>query len=399
MFGKIISGSLLICGTTIGAGMLGIPLVTAAAGFGPGLLATCLVWLFMLATGFLFLEATLWMSEGSNLLSMSYRLLGARGRALAGVFFVFLYYSLMIAYFSAGAPILGGALTSLSGITLPPTFVSLIFGLIFGVVVAISPKSIDRTNVILSVAMVMMWLGLIGVGSQEVEMVRLKKSQWGAFSLTFPVLFGAFGFHNVIPSLCFYLKKDVKILKLCMIIGTIIPLIVYIVWQWLIIGSIPSESIAETLKQGLPVTQALRAVTGCPSVLWLGNAFAFFAIVTSILGVSFSMVDFLGDGLKIQKRSGVNRVILTLITYVPPFFFAAINPYIFDTALGIAGGLGEALLNGLLPVGLVWAGRYQMNLQGEPLLRGGRPMLILLGILSLMVMGLEIGILWGVKFL
>ena len=394
MFGRIISGSLLICGTTIGAGMLGIPLVTAAAGFIPGVLATCLVWLFMLATGFLFLEATLWMNEGSNILSMSYRLLGSRGRALAGAFFVFLYYSLMIAYFSAGAPILGAAFTALFGVVLPPTLVSIIFGLVFGLVVAISPKSIDRTNVILSVAMVVMWLGLIGVGSQEVELVRLQKSQWGAFSYAFPILFGAFGFHNVIPSLCFYLKKDVRVLRLCMFIGTLIPLIVYIVWQWLIIGSIPSESIAQTLKEGLPVTYALRVVTGCPSVLWFGNAFAFFAIVTSVLGVSFSMVDFLGDGLKIQKRSGLNRVMLTLMTYIPPFFFAATNPHIFDTALGIAGGFGEALLNGLLPVGLVWAGRYHLRLGGTFLLGGGKSMLVALGALSLVVMGFEILVLW-----
>ena len=394
MFGKVISGSLLICGTTIGAGMLGIPLVTAAAGFYPGLLATCLVWLFMLATGFLFLEATLWMKEGSNILSMSYRLLGSRGRALAGVFFVFLYYSLMIAYFAAGAPLLGAALSALLGVTLPPLLMSVVFGLIFGLVVAISPKSIDRTNVILSVAMVATWLGLIGIGSEQVEFVRLEKSHWGAFSFAFPILFGAFGFHNVIPSLCFYLKKDIKILRLCMFIGTVIPLIVYIVWQWLIIGSIPSESLAQTLKKGLPVTQALHAVTGYSSVLWFGNAFAFFAIVTSILGVSFSMVDFLGDGLKIQKRSGLNRVILTLMTYIPPFFFAAINPHIFDTALGIAGGFGEALLNGLLPVALVWAGRYKMNLGGKPLLKGGRLMLVVLGAISLVVMGLEASALW-----
>jgi tyrosine-specific transport protein len=28
------------------------------------------------------------------------------------------------------------------------------------------------------------------------------------------------------------------------------------------------------------------------------------------------------------------------------------------TALGFAGGFGEAFLNGLLPVAIVWAGRY-----------------------------------------
>ena len=41
---RVISGTFLIAGTMIGAGMLGIPLVTGVSGFWPGILVTTIVW-------------------------------------------------------------------------------------------------------------------------------------------------------------------------------------------------------------------------------------------------------------------------------------------------------------------------------------------------------------------
>ena len=56
---SFISASLMVFGTSVGAGMLGIPLMTAEGGFGNALFVTFLVWLFMAATGLILLEATL----------------------------------------------------------------------------------------------------------------------------------------------------------------------------------------------------------------------------------------------------------------------------------------------------------------------------------------------------
>lgn len=390
---KAIRGALLVSGTMIGAGMLGIPLVTSASGFFPGMCATIITYLFMLATGLLFLEATLWLPDGANILSISGKFLGNKGKSIAGGFFIFLYYCLMIAYFAAGGPILQLALSGILGIELSLFWSFLLFGLIFGSIVAIGPRSIDRTNFILSIAMVSTWILLVGVGSQDVTLINLSVSKWSAMGYAFPVLFGAFGYHNVIPSLSTLMKRDVKLLRLCIIGGTLLSLFVYLVWQWLILGALPANLIAETLKEGYPVTHALQRVTGLPWVVRIGNTFSFFAIVTSVLGVSFSMVDFLGDGFRIKHRQGRDRILLTLLTFVPPFIFGVINPHIFDTALGIAGGIGEAVLNGLLPISLVWIGRYKMGLTSERGLFGGKALLSLLALFALYVMALEIGLL------
>jgi tyrosine-specific transport protein len=382
---RVISGTFLIAGTMIGAGMLGLPLVTGVAGFFPGILITIAVWFFMYCTGLLFLEVTLWMPDGSNVLSISGRFFGKGGRLFSGGMFIFLYYCLMIAYFAAGAPLLGEAV----GIA-PTSWQSFsLFGAIFAVIVAVGPKSIDRANIMLSVAMIATWLVLIGGGGDQVELPRLTYTKWPAMIFAMPILFGAFGFHNVIPSLCTYLKRDKRALRIAIFWGSVLPLVVYLVWQWLIIGAIPQDIIAKTLENGTPITSAFQSVTGEKYFILIGRFFAFFAIVTSTLGVSFSMVDFLGDGFKVIRRTGWKRIGLTVLTFAPPLILAGLNPDIFATALGVAGGFGEAFLNGLLPIGLLWIGKYTWKLKADLKWLENRGVLIFLTLYAFFVIALE----------
>lgn len=371
MFNKTLSGTLLIAGSTIGAGMLGIPLVTAKAGFLPALGITAVVWLFMMATGFLYLEATLWMREGANVLSMSRRFLGRGGRWLAGATYLFLYYCLMVAYFAAGAPIF------ISFFGFEPSFWGyLIYGFVFGAIVVFGMKVVDRINYILMIAMLISYFALVGVGIPQISSERFVTQDWSKVVFAAPILFSAFGFHNVIPSLTTYFNRNVKVLRKSIFYGTLIPFIIYVIWQWLIIGIVPEAEIDRAFAEGKPVMPSNQ----------IGQFFAFFAVVTSMLGVAFSLVDFIADGLTRK----VNRIWLCLIVFLPPFCFAALDPNIFVTAIGFAGGFGEAFLNGLLPVAIVWIGRYRRDIVGQEQLPGKKGMLAVLFACSVIVMILEV---------
>lgn len=384
--GRLISGTFMIAGTTVGAGMLGIPLETAKAGFLPSVVVTVLVWFFMLCTGLLFMEVSLWMPQGTNVLSMADRFFGKTGKKVAGGVFVFLYYCLLVAYFAAGAPLLNGFMGQM-GVHGQSWISYLIFGSIFWLIVNFGAKWIDRANVILTAALITSYFALVGAGSSEVKSTYLHVSNWSSMFYAVPVLFSAFGYHNVIPSLSTHFNRDKKLLRISIISGTIIALLIYLVWQWIIMGSIPQSTILEAKKLGLPATQALQSVTNKPMVYLIGQYFAFFAIVTSLLGVAFSMVDFLADGLKIKR--GDRQILLSFITFFPPFIFAVINPFVFDKALGIAGGFGEAILNGLFPVSLVWIGKYTFNLSTETSFLGKKWVLATLFAISLSVIALE----------
>jgi tyrosine-specific transport protein len=387
MWRKVISGSLLVAGTTVGAGMLGIPLLTAESGLFPAIGITVLAWLIFLITGLLFLEATLWMPIGSNLLSMSKRFFGQKGRFFSGVMFLFLYYSLVVAYFSAGAPMVASRFGEVIGMKIEGMVSYALFGLIFGAIIALGAKWIDRINLILSVGLILSYLLLIGAGASEVSKENFIKFDFSSAVFALPVLFSAFGYHNIIPSLVTYFGKEKKALKLSIIIGSTIALVIYWIWQWLVIGIISLPDIQQMLAEGMPITSALKSGTVGQSMFVIGQIFAFFALVTSLLGVSLSMVDFLADGIR-ASRKGLSRFGLTFLVFFPPFVLVSIYPAAFDKALGIAGGIGEAILNGLIPIALFWVGRYKMGLKPEMEMR--KPMLILVMLAIIAVMVIEV---------
>jgi tyrosine-specific transport protein len=382
---QVISGTLLISGTAIGAGMLGIPSVTGKAGFFPGVVISILVWLFMYATGLLLLEATLWSHKGASFISLSKRFIGNHGKILCGGTFVFLYYCLMIAYFAEGAPLLSGVIDSTFGINLQGWPIYAFFALFFGIVVGVGLHFVDRVNYILMIGLFTTYALFLYVGSSYVSYERLTVRSWSHIHYAAPILFAAFGYHNIIPSLTSHFKGDGKVMRYSIFFGTAIPLVVYILWQWLIIGSIPREIVVESALKGESVVRAMQHLTGYFWVQQTGKAFALFAIVTSLLGVSFSVVDFLGDGLNMQRK-GIQRLILCLLTFVPPFIFTSLNPGIFIQALAVAGGFGEAFINGILPCWLVWAGRYKFKMKSEFSLFGGKSLLTVLLLSALYVM-------------
>lgn len=389
MRANLLSVALLVAGTCIGAGMLALPLVTGHAGFLPAMAVNALCWLFMLATGLLFLEATLWMPDGANVLSMAERFFGTPGKILGGLSFLFLYYCLMVAYLAGGAPLLNTFLSTTFGLTLSHTAGCFLLALIFGCIVLLGTRIIDRANFILMIGLIISYVLMLLVGAQEVDLTYLSHAAWPISILALPTLFSAYGYHNIIPSLSTYLKRQEKTLRYGIFLGTLIPLLAYGLWQWLVMGSVSEEVLRDAAKNGTPISQILLTLTN-PWIGRLALFFSFFAIVTSLMGVGMSMVDFLGDGLHIKKREGLSRIGLCALVFLPPVFFGIENPKLFLEALAYAGGFGEAILNGLLPIGMVWIGRYKMQLPSAYRLPGGRISLLVLLAITFAVIGLEV---------
>jgi tyrosine-specific transport protein len=78
-------------------------------------------------------------------------------------------------------------------------------------------------------------------------------------------------------------------------------------------------------------------------------------MVTSFLGVSLSVVDFLADGFRLEKQ-GIEKFYLTLLTFLPPLVIAVLYPNAFQVGLSYAG-IFLTILIVLLPVLLVRNGR------------------------------------------
>lgn len=369
--GKIFGGALLVAGTAIGGGMLALPLLTAAGGFVPAISIYVLCWAFMASTGLLLMEVFLWSKEEVNIVSMARMTLGVWGKVLAWVIYLFLFYSLTIAYVSGGGKLVEDVLEAAGQSDYPTWIGPLVFVILFAPFVGLGARAVDRVNVALMSGLIISFLFFVFLGVRHVELKLLENMNWPLALAATPVMFTSFGFQGIVPTLTNYLDRNPDKVKRAILIGSALPLIVYIIWEGLILGVIPLEQLESARKAGLSAVAPLRNILHLPWLYMVGEFFAFFAIVTSFLGVTLGLLDFLADGLKVKKNVR-GRSLLSLLIFIPPLIFAMLNPCVFLNALHYAGGLGCALLLGLLPILMAWSGRYRLKLKSLYSLPGGR---------------------------
>lgn len=373
--GSLLGGTLLVAGCCIGAGMLGLPVLSGQAGFLPSVAMFFLCWIFMVCTGLLLLEVNLWYGGNINIITMAARTLGRPGKIVSWLVFLFLFYSLMVAYVAASGSLITDFIGAATGYHLHAHFGGLLFCLLFGVLLYLGTGAVDWFNRLLMCGLIISYVSLVAVGFSHVNPELLTHHDWSAVTMVIPAVIVSFGFHNLVPSLTTYFHGDVKSLKWAIILGSAIPLFIYLIWEWIILGIVPLQDFKLALDQGEIATEALKNAVGVSWVVDVAQVFAFFAIVTSFLSVALSFVDFLADGLNI-KKTPQGKVILALLVLVPPFACALLYPTIFLLALNTAGGFGAVILFGILPALMVWKGRYTQGLNKAQLVPGGKPLLV-----------------------
>jgi tyrosine-specific transport protein len=389
---RVFGGILLVSGTAIGAAMLALPVSTGLAGFIPALWLFVIGWALMTYTAFLLLEVNFWMEADANMITMAKRTLGIPGAAFAWVCYLFLLYTLTTAYLAVGGPVFLEGIEAILGWRLPSWCGPVPLLLLFSVIVYRGTQTVDYVNRILMVGLVVSFLLLMTSLIPHTQPALLKRTDWPQLLLSVSVVATSFGYHIIIPSLTTYLERDVRRLKLVLIVGSAIPLLVYVLWDAVILSIIPQAGLVSGYLSGGNGASLVADVLQSPWVHVVARFVLFFAIVTSFLGVSLSLWDFLSDGLHISKH-GRGRYALYVVTFLPPLAFALIHPRAFLTAIEYAGAFGVMTLLALLPALMIWRGRYQLHF-ASPLFRapGGRLALLVVIALAVAVILIECGI-------
>lgn len=355
---KSIGSVLIITGTAIGAGMLAIPIVTAALGFWGAVVLLFACWALMTYTALLVLETNLFFGVGSSFHSMAKYTLGKKGQFLTWISFLLLLYALDAAYMSGGSSLLDTAFYLIEGEHLQPWVNTLIFTGVLGGVVVWGMHAVDRFNRFLMFLKALTFLLLLILVMPHVHMHLLAQNpvSRNAWWLAIPILITSFGFHIVIPSVQDYIGNFPERLRKIVLIGSTIPLIVYLLWVFATLGVIPrhgpnSFTSIEHNDVG-DMVLVLRGLLHSSWVSFFVNCFTDIAVTTSFLGVSISLFDFMADGFKLNKKKVVDRGIITLLTFVIPLLFALFYPHGFVMALGYAS-IFVAILLIILPALMV----------------------------------------------
>lgn len=391
---KVFGSTLIIAGTTIGAGMLALPIASAGLGFSTSLIIMIGMWALMAYTALLMLELHQHADYDATLHTLAKQFLGDKGKWVATFAMLFLFYALCAAYIAGGGGQFNEKLHNWFAIDVSNGIGTLIFTIIIAAIVTFGTSSVDRVNRVLFtcklIAMAVM-LFFLTPNIQAVHLLNMPLEK-GLIIAALPVIFTSFGFHGSIPAVVRYLNLDMQALKKVMVFGSLLPLVVYILWQLATLGVVEQA----TLSQAGDVTAlvgTLSQVIHSSAISQVVSVFADLALITSFLGVSLGLFEFLGDSLNKNQSKG-GRVGIALVTFVPPLCFALFYPQGFIMALGYAA-IALAILAILLPVAMVMRSRVLNQETQSFTVSGGTPALMLTLAVGVVIISVQVMISLG----
>lgn len=388
MNSKLIGGILLIAGTCIGGGMLGLPIATAQGGllFSSVLFVVC--WMLMAFTALLTLEVNLCFPKNSNVISMARRTLGKPAEVICWTVYLFFLYALVAAYVAGGQDILRGLLQSV-GVTWPAWLAGTVFVMVFGAIVSLGTKSVDLFNRIMMIIKFGSLFILMSLIAAHVEPERFAVGRPQFLLPALTVVITSFGFSIIVPSLRAYFHDDVKQLRLAIILGSFLPLLCYLAWEAAIFGAIPLDGVAglaNLMQSDQPVSGLMQAIglhIPADTVVLLTKLFTSICVLTAFVCVSLSLSHYLADGLHMDWV-GASKYFVILLTFLPPLLIAVFYPRAFISFLSIAG-LCCVLLQAFMPALMAWKVRYTQRLPMTYQVAGGKVALLLAMFLSLLI--------------
>lgn len=350
---KILNAIMMVTGTSVGSGILGLPIITSSAGFIPTIIAFSVAWIFMTVSAFYILDVKMQVRGSANLSTLIKATLGRPGQYIASIMIVLLLYALLCTYMMAGSAWLHVLVKPVAAISKQVT--SIVLTLFLGTLLLASERLTYRFNNILGIGLLAAFVVTVASGMVPVHFDFIQRSDFQAVPPSLPLLLTTFGFSIVVPTLTQYLDYDVRSVKFAIIIGSLVALSAYVIWEWVTLGNI-SQAKFELMKQagdnGTGVILSLAQGKQGAVIALAGRLFAIFAVVTSFLGVSLALLHFLSDNLMLELK-GRNRLVLFGLVYLPPIIVTSFYPQAFVQILSFAG-IFVAVLLGLLPAVMVW---------------------------------------------
>ena len=367
---KILGCIMIITGTMIGGGILALPIITAKLGFIIGSIMIIIIWCIMTYTAVVISDISCSMPYGSSFKTIAEKYLGKPGAVIATVTSLILMYFISTAYISA--------VSSSLSVTFPKlnqNISSLIFVIIFGSIVILGTRFVDYANrffIILKILVLIILSVALNKYIEPQNLLAAPISLGSSLLIAIPVLTTSFTSHIIVPSLSDYLNKNSKDLKIVVIIGSVIPLVLYIIWVTTILGVLPLQgyvSFMNSIFNHIPVDQAnigdilntLGNKIQTPTVNAILQIFTYVAIITSFLSVNLSLFHFNLDTYKLHKtKKIIGYSIATILTFAVPLLINQFNADIFIYAMTYVG-LSIAVLLIIMP-GII---AFRVNSCGE----------------------------------
>lgn len=342
--------ALLVTGNLIGAGILALPMQTGGAGLFYSFLAMIIFCGAMYFSAIVLAKEAVEQQQADfNYPSLYGRYLGPFGKWLATIANLLILYGLLTAYIGGGATIIVSTIAAKAGSSQPLTIaVTLLLFAALSAFTAAGTGFVARYNQLLMLFLGISFAALVTMGAGQVHLSQMLFHDLRFLPIAVPVILTAFHFHNIIPTICKDMEWDLPAISRAMLLGMGIGFVMNLVWVGVGIGVLPltlgSNSILSGFQQGLPATVPMGKALANPLFSTVAIAFSLTAICTSYAANGIGLMDFNRDLL-----GGGSKVKIVAATFLPPLVIALLFPTVFLKAIGVVGGVGIALLFGVLP--------------------------------------------------
>lgn len=319
---KLYQAVAALVGTVVGAGFLGIPYVISKSGLLVGAGWMILISIIMMMINLILGEIVLSTKRQHQLPGYSSKYLGRKTK-------VYIFLASAVGVYAALIAYLIGVGESFSFIFTGTFQYTLLAGIIFWVIMAILAfrgirgfnkiEPLGVLGILIVVLIIALW-NFSGLDFSRVEMFNPR-----FLFLPFGVIIFAFLGTTAIPEMNRILKKNKKLMKKAIIIGSLIPLIVYLGFTVTVLGLYSEIPEISTLAFG-------------KLVILLG----IFTMSTSFLALSLAFEDILRFDYNMNfKKSWILTIILPLIAFI---FIRIFNLAGFVKVLSVGGAISGGLL-------------------------------------------------------
>jgi tyrosine-specific transport protein len=297
---------------------------------------------------------------GVGLLDLYESSLGQPWSKIGSAAYFFLHYAMMVAYIAQGGHNVSAALGWEGTVAGPIAFAAACGLSLFFT----RPAVMEKVNNVLVGGVAVTFAGIVALGAGS--------AQWGALIDPvnqhpekvvdcFPILFLAFVFQNIVPTIVQQLEGDRNKIIQAIIAGTTVPFLMFLSWNAVVLGNVLGSGYASALTDPVALLQSGTLGAASSALGPLVSAFSSLALVTSIVGFTYGLVNAWTDVFQWPSQGKTFEQIkaaLYALVFLPPLGLSLADPDIFYKALEYGGAFGVSTLFLVLPPIMTWKERY-----------------------------------------
>ena len=314
-----------LVGTIIGAGILGIPYIIAKSGFVAGLIQIVLIGIMVLVVNLLLGEVVLRTQGNHQLTGYADRYLGKKGKIIMMFSMILGNYGAMIAYLIGEGQTLGAVFN------FNQMFFTILFFAVFSIFVYKGLKAVEASESVLMIFKMLLFITifLLIIFSGHFNIRNLTHLDIKNMFLPYGVILFAYLGASAIPEVKEELKKNTKLIKKAILIGTLIPIAVYSLFALGVVGltgirttEIATIGIGNLLGEG---------------ILLIVNLFAIVSMATGFLAIALALKEMYQYDFKINKH------LAWIITCFVPLILVFLGVKDFISIIGLTGAIAGSM--------------------------------------------------------